>query len=167
MMHLPLAPGLGLYDFSMSVLTLTSAGGEEICIASKVFYIIVCNTVSSCDSRICVKHWFRAKYLTAICRITMNFAVDVVCVWDWFLITLMSHWLLMQVVHFSYKLIPTGHTSMKVAMDSHIHLLAGANPSWHWVRGGVHPGQVASQSQHIETDKHANQSCSHSHLQAI
>ncbi len=24
---------------------------------------------------------------------------------------------------------------------------AGADPSWHWTRGGVHPGQVTSQSQ--------------------
>ncbi len=24
---------------------------------------------------------------------------------------------------------------------------AGTDPSWHWARGGVYPGQVASQSQ--------------------
>ncbi len=32
---------------------------------------------------------------------------------------------------------------------------AGANPSWHWARGGVHPGQVNSQSQGLTyRDRH-------------
>ncbi len=35
---------------------------------------------------------------------------------------------------------------------------AGSNSSWHWARGRVHSGQVASQSQgrHIETDNHSH-----------
>ena len=35
---------------------------------------------------------------------------------------------------------------------------AGANPSWHWERGGVHPGQVASPSLgwHIERNNHSH-----------
>ena len=42
---------------------------------------------------------------------------------------------------------------------------AGAYPSGHWARGGVHPGQVASPSQsHTETNNHAR---SHSLLRTI
>ena len=39
--------------------------------------------------------------------------------------------------------------------------LAGAYPSCNWVRGGVHPGQVASPSQdHTETNETNNHACS-------
>ena len=39
---------------------------------------------------------------------------------------------------------------------------AGGNPSWHWARGGIHPGQVARicQGQDTETNNHLH---SHSH----
>ena len=45
---------------------------------------------------------------------------------------------------------------------------AGAYPSGHRARGGVHPGQVASPSQgHTETNETNNHACSHSLLRAI
>ncbi len=52
-------------------------------------------------------------------------------------------------IHFLYHLSFTGWRG------------AGADPSWLWARGRVHPGQVASQSQgrHIETDNY-----SHTHI---
>ena len=45
---------------------------------------------------------------------------------------------------------------------------AGAYPSGHWARGGVHPGQVASPSQgHTETNETNNHTRSHSLLRTF
>jgi len=45
---------------------------------------------------------------------------------------------------------------------------AGAYPSGHWARGGVHPGQVASPSQgHTETNETNNHTHAHSLLRTI